>query len=213
MQAQLQGSFTGRTVALRPQPQKTRCSRVVLRIDCKDSRIGKQPITVPKTVTVTINDSTLRVKGPKGELLRTFPDSIAITQEEGKIWCKKKFEDRQANAVHGLVRSLASNMVQGVSEGYEKTLSLLGVGYRAAVSGSSLTLNLGYSNPVQMTVPKGLSVAVVKNTTLTISGFDKELVGQFAASVRDKRPPEPYKGKGVRYVDEEVRRKEGKRGK
>jgi large subunit ribosomal protein L6 len=154
------------------------------------------------------------VQGPKGELQRTLPPLVRIEMREGNILKVDRVnETRQANQQHGLSRSLVSNMVVGVSAGFSKTLTLIGVGYKAAVTGSSITLNLGYSHPVEMPVPAGLAVEVVKNTTVVVSGFDKELVGQFAADIRSKREPEPYKGKGVRYVDEFVRRKEGKRGK
>jgi large subunit ribosomal protein L6 len=153
------------------------------------------------------------VQGPKGELQRILPELVTIEQEGNIVKVVRVNETRQANCQHGLSRSLVNSMVVGVSEGFTKTLSLIGVGYRAAATGSNLTLTLGYSHPVEMLVPKGIEVKVEKNTTVIVSGFDKELVGQFAANVRSKREPEPYKGKGVRYVDEYVRRKEGKRGK
>ena len=133
--------------------------------------------------------------------------------DDGALRVYKKVESRAANATHGLVRALAANMVHGTTEGFTKTLSMVGVGYRAAMKGDLLVLSLGFSHPVEMPVPKGLTVTVEKSTTLHITGADKQVVGQFAADVRSKRPPEPYKGKGVRYVDEVVRRKEGKRGK
>lgn len=153
-------------------------------------------------------------QGPKGELERTLPPLVRIEQREGNILKVDRVnETRQANQQHGLSRSLVSNMVVGVSSGFSKTLSMIGVGYKAAVDKNNLTLNLGYSHPIEMPVPAGLEVKVERNTTVVVSGFDKELVGQFAANVRSKREPEPYKGKGVRYVDEYVRRKEGKRGK
>ncbi len=153
------------------------------------------------------------LQGPKGELIRTFPDLVTFEQEGNILKVVRVNETRQANCLHGLSRSLLNSMVVGVSTGFTKTLSLVGVGYKAAVNGQNLTLNLGYSHPIEMPVPKGLEVKVEKNTTVIVSGFDKEVVGQFAADVRSKREPEPYKGKGVRYVDEYVRRKEGKRGK
>jgi large subunit ribosomal protein L6 len=138
---------------------------------------------------------------------------VTIAQEGNILRVARAVEGRQASALHGLSRALVSNMVTGVSTGFTKTLNLVGVGYRAAVNGQNLSLSLGYSHPVEMPVPKGLEVKVEKNTTITVSGVDKELVGQFAADVRSKREPEPYKGKGVKYSDEIVRRKEGKRGK
>ena len=153
------------------------------------------------------------MQGPKGELVRTLPSLVTIEQEGNIVKVLRVNETRQANCEHGLARSLVSNMVVGVSDGFTKTLTLIGVGYKAAATPTNLTLNLGYSHPIEMDVPSGISVEVEKNTTVKISGRDKELVGQFAANVRSKREPEPYKGKGVRYVDEYVRRKEGKRGK
>jgi large subunit ribosomal protein L6 len=138
---------------------------------------------------------------------------VRVEQEGAVLKVERVNETRLANQQHGLSRSLVSNMVVGVSTGFTKTLSMIGVGYKAAVAGSNLNLSLGYSHPIEMPVPSGLEVKVEKNTTITVSGFDKELVGQFAADVRSKREPEPYKGKGVRYSDEVVRRKEGKRGK
>lgn len=156
----------------------------------------------------------IHLQGPKGELQRSLPTLVTVEQSEGNIITVRRVdESRQANCLHGLARTLVNNMVVGVSDGFTKTLSMVGVGYKAAVNGQNLTLSLGYSHPVEMPVPKGLSVEVVKNTTIIVSGFDKELVGQFSADIRSKREPEPYKGKGVRYVDEYVRRKEGKRGK
>ena len=153
------------------------------------------------------------LQGPKGELKRTLPSLVTIEQEGNVINVLRVNETREANCLHGLSRSLVNNMVVGVNDGFTKTLSLVGVGYKAAATGDNLTLNLGYSHPVEMKVPAGIEVKVEKNTTIMVSGYDKELVGQFAANVRSKREPEPYKGKGVRYVDEYVRRKEGKRGK
>jgi len=138
---------------------------------------------------------------------------VTISQEGNVISVNRAKEHKTANAIHGLERSLVNNMVIGVSTGYEKTLSMIGVGYRAAVNGKTLTLSLGYSHPVEMAIPEGIQVEVQKNTTIIVSGHDKEQVGQFSANIRSKREPEPYKGKGVRYADEYVVRKEGKRGK
>jgi len=154
------------------------------------------------------------VQGPKGELQRTLPSLVTVEKAEGNMLrVKRVTETRQADQLHGLSRTLVSNMVVGVSDGFTKTLNMIGVGYKAAVTGSNLTLNLGYSHPIEMAVPKGVEVKVEKNTTIMVSGYDKEVVGQFSADIRSKREPEPYKGKGVRYADEYVRRKEGKRGK
>lgn len=154
------------------------------------------------------------MQGPKGELERTLPPLVTISQQEGgSLKVDRVNETRQANQQHGLCRSLVNSMVVGVSDGFSKKLTMIGVGYKAAVAGSTLTLNLGYSHPIEMAVPQGVEVAVEKNTTVVVSGYDKEQVGQFAANIRSKREPEPYKGKGVRYHDEVVRRKEGKRGK
>ena len=155
----------------------------------------------------------INLQGPRGELQRTLPDLVTIEQEGNIVKVVRVNETREANCLHGLSRSLVNNMVVGVSDGFTKTLTLIGVGYKAAATGTNLTMNLGYSHPIEMEVPKGIEVKVEKNTTIVVSGSDKELVGQFAANVRSKREPEPYKGKGVRYVDEYVRRKEGKRGK
>lgn len=155
----------------------------------------------------------LHLQGPRGELERTLPNLVTLNQEGNILRIERVNETRQANQQHGLCRSLVNSMVVGVHDGFTKTLSLVGVGYKAAVSGKNLTLNLGYSHPIEMEVPAGLEVKVEKNTTILVTGFNKELVGQFSADVRGKREPEPYKGKGVRYVDEVVRRKEGKRGK
>ena len=153
------------------------------------------------------------IQGPKGELSRTLHPLVTISQEGNVISVNRAKEHKTANAIHGLERSLVNNMVIGVSTGYEKTLSMIGVGYRAAVNGKTLTLSLGYSHPVEMAIPEGIQVEVQKNTTIIVSGHDKEQVGQFSANIRSKREPEPYKGKGVRYADEYVVRKEGKRGK
>lgn len=154
------------------------------------------------------------MQGPKGELVRDIPPLVRVEKSDGNL-CKVTVADesKKAKQQHGLMRSNLNNMVLGVSSGFEKTLSLIGVGYRAQMSGKKLVLSLGYSHPVEMDVPDGLDVKVEKNTTIHILGYDKEVVGQFAADVRSKREPEPYKGKGVRYSDEYVARKEGKRGK
>ena len=152
----------------------------------------------------------LRAQGPKGELSRTLHPLVSISQEGNVVSIQRLKETKTANAIHGLERALVNNMVIGVTNGFEKTLSMIGVGYRAAVNGKTLTLSLGYSHPVEMAIPEGIKVEVVKNTTIIVSGHDKEQVGQFSSDVRSKREPEPYKGKGVRYVDEYIRRKAGK---
>ncbi|MGL5922597.1 50S ribosomal protein L6 [Chroococcidiopsis sp.] len=177
------------------------------------SRIGKRPITVPNKVTVTINGSHVAVKGPKGELSRVLPSTVTVEQEGDTILVKRHDESRLSRQLHGLSRTLVANMVDGVSQGFQKRLEIQGVGYRAQVQGRNLVLSLGYSHPVQIEPPEGIQLAVENNTNVIVSGFDKELVGNVAAQIRDKRPPEPYKGKGVRYAGEAVRRKAGKAGK
>ena len=177
------------------------------------SRIGKRPIPIPPKVTVTIKDSQVTVKGPKGTLERVLPSLVKIQQEGDVLQVTRQDDSRTARERHGLCRTLVANMVHGVSQGFEKKLSIQGVGYRAQVQGSNLTLNMGYSKPVEMKMPKDIQVAVEKNVELTVSGMDKELVGNIAAEIRAVRPPEPYKGKGIRYKDEYVRRKAGKAGK
>lgn len=177
------------------------------------SRIGKQPVPVPKGVTVTIDGQKVTVKGSKGELSRELPDEIAFVQEGEEIVCTRKNESRNARQRHGLVRTLIANMVEGVSNGYEKKLEIQGVGYRASLQGQKLVMALGYSHPVEFDPPAGIQFAVEKNTNVTVTGIDKEVVGNTAARVRAARPPEPYKGKGVRYAGEQVRRKAGKAGK
>ncbi|EPS61113.1 hypothetical protein M569_13685, partial [Genlisea aurea] len=182
--------------------------------ECKESRIGKQPITVPSTVSLTLEGQDLKVKGPLGELAITYPREIQVLEEEsGVLKVRKALDSRRANQMHGLFRTLTDNMVVGVSRGFEKRLQLVGTGYRAAVEGGEVVLSLGFSHPVRMSIPSGIRVKVEENTRITVSGFDKSAVGQFAASIRKWRPPEPYKGKGVKYADEVVKRKEGKAGK
>ncbi|XP_030926941.1 50S ribosomal protein L6, chloroplastic [Quercus lobata] len=181
---------------------------------CKESRIGKQPIQVPSNVTITLEGQFLKVKGPLGELSQSYPREVNVEREEpDTLKVKKAMETRRANQMHGLFRTLTDNMVVGVSKGFEKKLQLIGVGYRAMLEGKDLVLNLGFSHPVRMAIPDGIKVKVEDNTRITVSGYDKSAIGQFAASVRRWRPPEPYKGKGVKYADEIIRRKEGKAGK
>ncbi|PON68734.1 Ribosomal protein [Parasponia andersonii] len=183
-------------------------------IECKESRIGKQPIEVPKNVTITLEGQDLKVKGPLGELSLIYPREVKVERDEsGIIRVRKAVETRRANQMHGLFRTLTDNMVAGVSKGFEKKLQLVGVGYRAMLEGKDLVLSLGFSHPVRMAIPDGIQVKVEENTRITVSGYDKSAIGQFAASIRKWRPPEPYKGKGVKYADEVVRRKEGKAGK
>ena len=175
------------------------------------SRIGYKVIEVPEGVTITQKDEDITVKGPKGELTRHFDPKIKLTLEGNEA----KFDRESDNdkALHGTMRANLNNMILGVTEGFEKKLELRGVGYRAQVKGETLTLSVGYSHPVVMEAPEGIKVDSPSNTEINISGISKQKVGQFAAEIRDVRPPEPYKGKGIRYVDEYVRRKEGKTGK
>lgn len=177
------------------------------------SRIGKKPVTVPAGVTVTINGNEVKVKGPKGELDRTFSDLVTISQEGEEILVARNDETTESNAQQGLTRTLIHNMVVGVSEGFEKKLELTGVGYRAQLKGKDLDLSLGYSHPVIYACPESISFEVPDNTHITVKGISKEQVGQVAAEVRAKRPPEPYKGKGIHYEGEHIRRKLGKAAK
>ncbi len=177
------------------------------------SRIGKKPVTVPAGVTVTINGNEVKAKGPKGELDRTFSDLVTISQEGEEIHVVRNDETTESNAQQGLTRTLIHNMVVGVSEGFEKKLELTGVGYRAQLKGKDLDLSLGYSHPVIYACPENISFEVPDNTHITVKGISKEQVGQVAAEVRAKRPPEPYKGKGIHYEGEHIRRKLGKAAK
>jgi large subunit ribosomal protein L6 len=176
------------------------------------SRIGKLPIPVPKGVSVKASDGNVEVKGPKGTLKTRLPAGILVEVTGEEVSFKRPDDSKSSRALHGLARALTANLVTGVTEGFKKGLEIQGVGYRASVSGSRLNLLLGFSHPVEVPIPKGLSVAVEGGTQLVVEGIDKELVGQFAADIRAIRPPEPYKGKGVRYADERVRRKVGKTG-
>lgn len=180
------------------------------------SRIGKQPIALPNKVEVKVQKTTVTVKGPKGELVETFSPDMTIKVENNEIVIERPTDLRHHKALHGLTRSLLSNMVQGVSEGFRKTLRIEGVGYQAAVQGNNLQLKLGHSHDVVVEPPENISFDVPKDsrgTIIHIDGIDKQTVGQIAANVRGWRPPEPYKGKGVRYADEQIRRKAGKAGK
>jgi large subunit ribosomal protein L6 len=177
------------------------------------SRIGRLPVAVPSSVDVTIEGRRLTVKGPKGTLTRDLHPDMTVSQEDGSIVVTRPTEQKTHKQLHGLTRTLVNNMVVGVTDGYRKGLEITGVGYRAALSGKKLTLNLGYSHPVEIDPPEGISFEVENPTRLAVVGIDKELVGQIAAKVRSTRKPEPYKGKGVRYAGEQVRRKAGKAGK
>jgi large subunit ribosomal protein L6 len=174
------------------------------------SRIGNKPIALPSGVEVTIDGSFVTVKGPKGTLANTFNADLTIKQTEQGLEVERPSDSKEHKTIHGTTRALINNMVVGVSEGYKKELTMIGVGYRAALQGNKLVISAGYSHPVEKVVPDGLQVELPKNTVIQISGIDKQLVGEFAANVRKVRPPEPYLGKGIRYTDEHVRRKEGK---
>jgi large subunit ribosomal protein L6 len=175
------------------------------------SRIGKMPISVPNNVTVDIGDGSVRVKGPKGELERRVPRQISVVAEDGTLRVERASDEPAQRSLHGLTRSLIANMVTGVTDGFSRRLEINGVGYRAAVSAGNLVLQVGYSHPVLVPAMRGISFAVQGNA-ITISGADKEMVGEVAAQVRRVRPPEPYKGKGIKYAEEVIRRKAGKAG-
>lgn len=177
------------------------------------SRIGNKPITIPAGVTVTQNGEDVTVKGPKGELTRKFVSNIAINIDGSEITLTRENDEKENRSLHGTMRSNLFNMVHGVSEGFEKQLELIGVGYRAQLQGKKLVLNVGYSHPVEFEAPEGITIEVPSNTQIVVKGSNKEHVGELAANIRGVRPPEPYKGKGIRYVGEYVRRKEGKTGK
>lgn len=177
------------------------------------SRIGNKPVVLPAGVEVTISDNNLvTVKGPKGELKEQLSELIKIEKEEGQLVFTRESDDRKHRAQHGLARALVQNMVVGVTSGYAKKLQLIGVGYRAEKKGNTLVMNLGYSHPVEMVDPEGITTEVTDATTVVVKGIDKALVGNYSANIRAWRVPEPYKGKGIRYEDEVVRRKEGKTG-
>jgi large subunit ribosomal protein L6 len=176
------------------------------------SRIGKLPIPIPDGVTVNVGEGEVQVKGPKGQLTGPIPNAISAAVEDGRLVLTRGDETKVTRSLHGLARALTANMVLGVTDGFTKRLEIEGVGYRAEVKGKQLLLTLGFSHPVEMDVPEGLSVAMDGNTKLTIEGIDKQAVGQFAADIRKLRPPEPYKGKGIRYAGEHIRRKVGKTG-
>ncbi|WP_269621881.1 50S ribosomal protein L6 [Prochlorococcus marinus] len=177
------------------------------------SRIGKKPIPVPEKVAVTLDGLLVTVKGPKGELSRTLPEGVLISQDQGSIVVSAESDKRKSRELHGLSRTLIANMVEGVSNGYSKKLEIVGVGSRAQVKGKNLVVSAGYSHPVEVIPPSGITFKVENNTSVLISGIDKELVGNEAAKIRSIRPPEPYKGKGIKYDGERIIRKAGKSGK
>ena len=177
------------------------------------SRIGKLPITVPSGVDVTLDGPQVTVKGPKGTLAHSVASPITVQQEDGQVVVRRPDDERTSRALHGLTRTLIANMVTGVTQGYEKKLEIVGTGYRVQARGSSLEFALGYSHPVHVTAPEGITFNVEAPTRLSVIGIDKQQVGEVAANIRKLRKPEPYKGKGVRYVGEHVRMKAGKAGK
>ncbi|HEY5815941.1 MAG TPA: 50S ribosomal protein L6 [Solirubrobacterales bacterium] len=175
------------------------------------SRIGRKPIPVPEAVTVEVAPGRVAVKGPKGELTQALAADMKVEQDDGTVTVSRPTDRGEHRALHGLTRSLIANMVEGVTEGFEKRLEIQGVGYRAQLKGKSLELALGYSHPVAVEPPEGIEFEVPQQTEIVVRGIDKQLVGQVAADIRKRRPPEPYKGKGIRYSDEHVMRKVGKR--
>ena len=175
------------------------------------SRIGKKAVAIPQGVTATLEGQTITVKGPKGQLAWTVVEEIEVRQENGELTLTPRADNTRSRAMWGLSRTLVNNMVVGVTQGYEQTLELVGVGYRAAMKGQALSMQLGFSHDVDIKPPQGITFAVPKQTEVKISGIDKQAVGEMAARIRKIRPPEPYKGKGVRYAGEKVRRKEGKK--
>ena len=176
------------------------------------SRIGKRPVEIPNGVTVEVKENTVAVKGPKGELRRTLPQEMSVALENGTVAVTRPSDEKRHKALHGLSRTLVANMVEGVSKGFVKVLEIQGVGYKAEAKPYGVNLIVGYSHPVKYEAPKGIKISVENNTTVKIEGADKEIVGQVAAELRSVRPPEPYKGKGIRYQGEQVRRKAGKTG-
>jgi len=177
------------------------------------SRIGNKPVVIPAGVTIDLKDNTVTVKGPKGELSYTFNQNITLVQNEGEVVFTRPDDSKENKTIHGTTRAVFNNMVVGVTEGFQKELELIGVGYRAQLQGKKLVLNVGYSHPVEFTPEEGIEIEVPSNTKVIVKGYDKQKVGELAANIRGIRPPEPYKGKGIRYVNEFVRRKEGKTGK
>jgi large subunit ribosomal protein L6 len=176
------------------------------------SRIGKKPIIIPDKTTVTVKDGLVTVKGEKGSLSRSLPASMNLKMEDNALMVEIKEGGRKAGAMQGLIRSLVANMVTGVNKGFERVLEINGIGYRADVQGNKIVMNLGFSHPINFDIPKGISATVDKNNVIKLSGIDKELLGQTASHIRRLRPPEPYKGKGVKYAGERIQKKAGKSG-
>ncbi len=174
------------------------------------SRIGRQPIPVPKNVKVNILPDQIQVEGPKGKLSQTYKPSVTFSLDNNNLVVNRKDESRETRSLHGLYRNLAANMIKGVTEGFKKNLTLVGVGFRAEVKGKSVLFNLGYSTQIEYIIPEGIQIQVDQNTKVSVSGIDKQLVGKVACEIRSLRPPEPYKGKGIKYDDETIRRKVGK---
>ncbi len=178
------------------------------------SRIGRLPVTVPSGVDIEVKGSYVRVKGPKGQMEHVFPASMKISKQDGSLLVERPNDEREQRALHGMTRALIQNMVTGVSTGFERVLEVNGVGYRAELSGKNLMLYVGYSHPVEVKPPEGISFEVdTKTRQIKIKGYDKQAIGQLAADIRKVRPPEPYKGKGIKYLEEKIRRKAGKTGK
>ncbi len=175
------------------------------------SRVGRQPITIPSGVQITIQDRHITVKGPKGQLEWDYPSPITVRQEDVELIVERPDENRRNRSLHGTTRALIQNMVTGVSSGFERKLEINGVGYRASVQDQTMTLELGYSHPIKYELPEGISANVEKNVQITLQGIDKRILGEAAAKIRSFRPPEPYKGKGVKYLEEQIRRKVGKK--
>ncbi len=174
------------------------------------SRVGKNPISVPEGVKIVRKERMITLEGPKGTLHHTIPAGIEVTEEDGKIILNRSNDQRRQRSLHGLTRTLVANMVTGVTDGFRKTLEIVGVGYRADVQGDILNMTLGYSHPIRFKIPEGISIQVERQTLINVQGIDKYLVGQVAAKIRDFRKPDPYKGKGIKYTDEVIRRKVGK---
>ena len=174
------------------------------------SRIGKQPVVLPAGLSARLADGVVTLKGPKGELALKLPETVALAVDGATLTVTRKGEDKQSRADHGTIRALLQNMLVGIKDGYSRELEIQGVGFKASIAGNKLTMNVGYSHPVEYIVPDGIAVAVTDGTQIKVSGIDKQLVGQVSVRIRSFRPPEPYKGKGVRYKDERVRRKAGK---
>lgn len=176
------------------------------------SRVGKKPIPVPNKTTVTVTEREVTVQGPKGTLSRPLHPAVQLTVESGVVQVESRESNRKARAVQGLVRSLVANMVTGVDQGFQRVLEINGIGYRAALSGRTITFSLGYSHPIDFELPEGVSATIEKNNAITLAGIDKELLGHTAAAIRRLRPPEPYKGKGIKFAEERIERKAGKTG-